>query len=151
MHTSTFLFLRICQYEGRDVLHTIKRNQTDWIGHIRCGNFPLNHLMEGKVEEQDKGMRRRRKRRKQLLIPFKAKQTMKIWKGEVLDRTLCRTYFGSGCGLVRQTMHYYYYYHHYYYNVSLLKLYYFVLRKINCLMNESIYKESLPFFIITNT
>jgi len=88
MHTPTFLFLRICQYEGRDILHTIKRNQIDWIGHIRCGNCPLNHLMEGKVEEQDRGMRRRRKRRKQLLINFKEKQAMKFERGSTRSHSM---------------------------------------------------------------
>jgi hypothetical protein len=47
---------------------------------------------------------RRGRRRKQLLYDFKEKRTYWIWKEEELDRTVCRTRFGTGCGpVVRQT------------------------------------------------
>jgi hypothetical protein len=52
--------------------------------------------MEGKIE----GMGRRRRRRKQLLNDLK--ETRRYWKSkeEALDRTLWRTRFGRGYGLV---------------------------------------------------
>jgi hypothetical protein len=48
-------------------------------------------------------MGRRGSRRKQLLYDLKEKRGNWKLKEEALDRNLCRTHFGRGYGLVRQT------------------------------------------------
>ena len=34
----------------RNVLRRVGRRKVNWIGHILCNNFLLNHVVEGKVE-----------------------------------------------------------------------------------------------------
>jgi len=41
--------LRAVKDEGH-ILHTGKRRQANWIGHILCRNCLLKHVVEGKVE-----------------------------------------------------------------------------------------------------
>jgi len=36
--------------EVRNILHTIKRRQSNWIGHILRRNCLLKHDIEGKIE-----------------------------------------------------------------------------------------------------
>jgi ribosomal 50S subunit-associated protein YjgA (DUF615 family) len=59
--------------EERNILHTVKRRKANWIGHILRRNCLLKHVIEGKIER----MKRRGRRRKQLLIdlnPLKKKR-----------------------------------------------------------------------------
>jgi len=49
--------------EERNVLHTMKRKKSNWIGHILRRNCPLKHINEGQIE----GTGRRGTRSKQLL------------------------------------------------------------------------------------
>ena len=51
----------------RNILQTITRRKANWIGHILCSNFLLNHVIEGKIEGRIEGTGRRRRRRKQLM------------------------------------------------------------------------------------
>jgi hypothetical protein len=86
--------------EERNILHTIRRRKADWIGHILRRNCLLKHIIEGKIT----GRRRRGRRRKQLLNGLK--EGTRYWKlkEEAQDRTLWRSQFGRGYGLVaRQT------------------------------------------------
>jgi hypothetical protein len=53
----------------RNILHRVKRNQANWIGHILRRNCPLKHVSEGKITEKET-----RKKRKQLLDDFKEKE-----------------------------------------------------------------------------
>jgi hypothetical protein len=57
--------------EGRNILHTIKRRKTIWIGHILNRNCLLKHVIKGKIEGMIKVTGRRERRRKQLLDDFK--------------------------------------------------------------------------------
>jgi len=36
--------------ENRNILRTIRRRKANWIGHILHSNYPLKHVIEGKVE-----------------------------------------------------------------------------------------------------
>jgi hypothetical protein len=36
--------------EKRNILQTIKRRNTNWIGHILCRNCLLKHMVEGKIK-----------------------------------------------------------------------------------------------------
>jgi hypothetical protein len=44
------LFLSGTPVEGRDILHTKKREEANWIGHILCRNCLLKHVIEGTIE-----------------------------------------------------------------------------------------------------
>jgi hypothetical protein len=46
--------------EERNILHTIKRRKTNWIGHILRRNCLLKHVIEGKLEESLEMTGRRR-------------------------------------------------------------------------------------------
>jgi len=86
--------------EERNVVHEIKWRQDNWIGHILRRNFILNHVIGVKIE----GMRRRGRKRRQLLNDLK--ETRRSWKlkEEAIRRTPWRIRFVGGCGhVVRQT------------------------------------------------
>jgi ribosomal 50S subunit-associated protein YjgA (DUF615 family) len=53
--------------EERNILHTIRRRNANWIGHILRRNYLLKHIIEGKIN----GIKRRGRRRKQLLDDLK--------------------------------------------------------------------------------
>jgi hypothetical protein len=53
--------------EERNNLHSIKRRQANWIGHILRRNCLLKHIIEGKIEGRTEVKGRRGRRRKQLL------------------------------------------------------------------------------------
>jgi hypothetical protein len=90
--------------EERDILHTIKRRKSNWIGHILRRNCLLKHVIEGKLKGRIDVTGRRGTRRKQLLDDLKEKRGYWKLKEEVLDRTVWRTRFGRGYGpVVRQT------------------------------------------------
>jgi hypothetical protein len=36
--------------EERKILHTTKRRNTNWIGHIRLRNYLVKHVLEGKIK-----------------------------------------------------------------------------------------------------
>jgi hypothetical protein len=48
--------------EERNILHTIKRRKTKWIGHILCRNRLLKHVIEGKFQGRIEMMGRPRKK-----------------------------------------------------------------------------------------
>ena len=56
--------------EERNIIHTIKRGNTNLIGHILRRNCLLKHILEGKVEVRG----RRGRRRKQLLDYLKKRE-----------------------------------------------------------------------------
>jgi hypothetical protein len=90
--------------EERNILHTIKITKANWIGHILRRNCVLKHAIEGKLKGRIEMTGRRGRRRKQLLGDLKEKRRYWKLKEEALDRTMWRTLFGRGYGLVvRQT------------------------------------------------
>jgi hypothetical protein len=82
--------------EERNIVHTIKRRQANWIGHILRRNCLLKHVIEGKLEGRIEMTGRRGRRRKRLLDDLKEKRRYWKLKEEALDRTLWRTRFGRG-------------------------------------------------------
>jgi hypothetical protein len=84
---------------------TDKRNRkANWIGHILREYCPLTHVIEGKIEERREMTGRRGKRLTQLVDGFNEKRGYWKLKEAALDRTVCRTRSGRGCGpVVRQT------------------------------------------------
>jgi hypothetical protein len=69
-------------WEERIILRTVKRRNTNWIGHILCGNCLLKLVMKGKVEGRLKVTVRRERRRKQLLITLRKREGTGKWKGK---------------------------------------------------------------------
>jgi hypothetical protein len=57
--------------EEWNIVHTIKRRKANWIGHILRKNRLLKNVLEGKIERNIEGTRRRGRRRKQLLDDIK--------------------------------------------------------------------------------
>jgi hypothetical protein len=89
--------------EERNILHTIKRREANWIVHILRRNCLLKHVIEGKLARRIEMTGRRGRRRKQLLDDLKKKRRSWKLKEEALDRNLWRTRFGRGYGpLLRQ-------------------------------------------------
>jgi hypothetical protein len=56
--------------EERKIVHTIKRRNADWIGHIFHRNCLLEHVIECKIEAAG----RRGRRRKQLLPTLRKRE-----------------------------------------------------------------------------
>jgi hypothetical protein len=81
--------------EERNILHTIKIRNANWIGHIlrRIGHILrrkciLKHVIEGKLEGRTEMTGRRGRRRKPLLDVLKEKRSYWKLKKEALYRTL---------------------------------------------------------------
>ena len=90
--------------EESNILHTIKRRKTDWIGHILCRNYLLKHVIGGNIERKIEVTGRREKRCKQLLDDLKGKRGYWKWKDEELDCCVWGTCFGrSYRPVIRQT------------------------------------------------
>jgi hypothetical protein len=89
--------------EKRNILHTIKRRKSNWIGHILRSNCLLKHTIEGKVEGGIEVTGTQRRRRKQLLDYLKENRGYRKLKEKALVRTVWRTGFVRGYGHIRQT------------------------------------------------
>jgi hypothetical protein len=85
--------------EERNILHTIKRRQGNWISHNFRRNCLLEHVIEGKIKGKIEETGRRGRRRKQLLGDIK--KTRRFWKlkEDALHGILWRTRFGKGMDL----------------------------------------------------
>ena len=83
-------------YEKKEILYTVKRRKSNWIGHSLRRNCFLRQVIEGKLEATGRRGRRRRQ------LPDDLKKTRRYWKlkEESLDCALRRTRFGRGCGAV---------------------------------------------------
>jgi hypothetical protein len=57
--------------EERNILHTVKRRKTNWIGQILCGNSLLKHVTGGKVEGRIEVTGKQGRRREQVLHELK--------------------------------------------------------------------------------
>ena len=86
--------------QERNILHSIKRREANWIGHILRSNCHLRHVIEGKIEGRMEVTGRQERRSKQILDDLQEKRRCWKLKEEVLDRTLWRTRFGSAFGPV---------------------------------------------------
>ena len=59
------------KFEGkRNIVYTVKRRKSNWIGHILGRDCLLKQVTEGKIEERIKAKGRRKRRRKQLVDVF---------------------------------------------------------------------------------
>ena len=89
------LLLRV--KEQRNILHEIRKQKANWIGHILRRNCLLQRVTEGKIQGGIEVTGRQGRRRRKLLDDSHLKE-------EALDRTMWRARFGRGFGpVVRQT------------------------------------------------
>jgi hypothetical protein len=87
----------------RNILRTLKRRKANRIGYILHRNCLLKHIIEGTIEEEMEVTGIQGRRCKHIQGDLRNERIMELI-GEALDRTVCRTGFGRGCGpLVRQT------------------------------------------------
>jgi len=91
-------------HEDRNVPHTIKRKEANWICHTSRRKSFLNLLFEGKKEGRMEVTGRRDRRSKQLMDDLKETRGHWKMKEETLARNLWINRCGRGCGRdVRQT------------------------------------------------
>ena len=86
--------------EEGNILETRKWRKVNWTCHILRRNCLLKQVVEGKIEGRKQEMRRRVRRRRQILWDLKEIRSYWKLKEEPLDRSLCRTGFGAGHGTV---------------------------------------------------
>jgi len=85
--------------EQRNILHEIRKQKANWIGHILCRNCLLKQVIKGKINGEIEVTRRRKK----LLDDLKDRRGYSHLKEEALDRTMWRNRLGGGFGhVIRQ-------------------------------------------------
>jgi hypothetical protein len=90
--------------EQRNILHEIRKQKANWIGHILCRNCLLQRVTEGKIQGGIEVTGRQGRRCRKLLDDLKERRGYSHMKEEALDRTMCRARFGRVFGpVVRQT------------------------------------------------
>ena len=95
------IFLRV--NEQRNILHEIRKQKANWMGHILCRNCLLKQVIEGKIKGEMEVTRRWGRRSRKLLDDLKDRRGYSHLKEEALDRTMWRNCFAGGFGpVVRQ-------------------------------------------------
>ena len=90
--------------EQRNILHEIRKQKANWIGHILCRNWLLQQVIEGKIKGRIEVTGRWRRRCKKLLDDLKDRRRYSHLKEEALDRTKWTARFGTDFRpVVRQT------------------------------------------------
>jgi hypothetical protein len=90
--------------EKRNILHEIRKQKANWIGHILRRNYLLKWAIEGKIQGGIEVTGRQGRRCKKLLDDPKERRGYSHLKEEALDRTMWRASFGRGFRpVVRQT------------------------------------------------
>jgi len=74
----------------RNILHEIRTQKANWIGHILRRNCLLKQVIEGKIKGEMEVTRRRGRRRKKLLDDLKDRRGYSHLKEEALDSTMWR-------------------------------------------------------------
>jgi hypothetical protein len=82
--------------EQRNILYETRKRKGNWIDHILRRNCLLKQVIEGKIKEEMKVTRRRRRKKRD-------RRGYSHLKEETVDRTMWRNRFGRGFGpVVRQ-------------------------------------------------
>jgi hypothetical protein len=82
--------------EQRNILHEIRKQKANWIGHILRRKCLLKQVIEGKIQGQIEVTRRRKK----LLDGLGDRRGYCHLKEDAVDRIKWRNRFGRGCGPV---------------------------------------------------
>jgi len=98
-----YILLRV--KEQRNILHEIRKQKANWIGHILRRNCLLQRVTEGKIQGGIEVTGRQGRGGGKLLDDFKERRGYSHLKEEALDRTMWRARFGRGFEpVVRQTI-----------------------------------------------
>jgi hypothetical protein len=90
--------------EQKNIVHEIRKQKANWIGHIFRRNCLLQWVTEGKIQGGIEVTGRQRRRCMKLLDDLKEWRGHSHLKEEALDRTMWRAGFGRGFGhVIRQT------------------------------------------------
>ena len=90
--------------EQRNILHEIRKQKANWIGHILRRNCLTRQVIEGKINGEMEVTRRRGRRGKKLLDDLREGRGYSHMKEEALNRTMWRNRLGGGIGpVIRQT------------------------------------------------
>jgi hypothetical protein len=90
--------------EQKNILHEIRKQKANWIGHNLRRNCLLQRVTEGKIQGGIEVTGRRGRRHRKLLDDLKERRQYSHLKVEALDRTMWRAHFGRGFGPgLRQT------------------------------------------------
>ena len=81
--------------EQRNILHEIRKQNANLIGHILRRNCLLQQVIEGKIKGQIEVTRRRGRRHKKLLDGLVDRRGYCQLKADALDRTMWRNRFGT--------------------------------------------------------
>jgi len=101
-HVRNEVLLRV--KEQRNILHGIRKQKANWIGHILRRNCLLQRVIEVKIQGEIEVTGRQGRRRRKLMDDLKERRGYSHLKEEVLDRTVWRARFGRGFGpVLRQT------------------------------------------------
>jgi hypothetical protein len=82
--------------EQRNILHEIRKQKANWIGHILRRNCNLQRVIEGKIQGRIEVTGRQGRRRRKLLGDLKERRGYSHLKEEALDCTMWRAHFGRG-------------------------------------------------------
>jgi len=74
--------------EQRSILHEIRKQMANWIGHILCRNCLLKKVIEGKIKGEMEMTSRRGRRHKKLLDDLKDRRGYSHLKETALDCTM---------------------------------------------------------------
>jgi hypothetical protein len=80
--------------EQRNILHEIRKQKANWIGHILPRNCLLQGVTEGKIQGGTEVTGRQGRRRRKLLDDLKERRRYFHLKEEALDRNMWRARFG---------------------------------------------------------
>ncbi|PNF21801.1 hypothetical protein B7P43_G08461 [Cryptotermes secundus] len=86
--------------EQRNILHKIRKQKANWIGHVLRRNCLLKEVIEGKIEGRIEVTRRRGRRHKMMLDDLGDRRGYYHLKEKALDRIKWRNCFGRDCGPV---------------------------------------------------
>jgi len=90
--------------EQRNILHEIRKQKANWIGHILSRNCLLQRVTEGKIRGRIEVTGRQGRGRRKQLDDLKERRGYFHLKEEALDCTMWRARFGRGFGpVIRQT------------------------------------------------
>jgi hypothetical protein len=90
--------------EQINILHEIRKQKANWIGHIVRRNCLLQRVIEGKIKGGTEVTGRRGRRHRKLLDDLKERRGYFHLMEEALGRSMWRARFGRGFGpVVRQT------------------------------------------------
>jgi hypothetical protein len=90
--------------DQRNILHEIRKQKANWIGHILRRNCLLQWVIEGKIKGGIEVTGRRGRKCRKLLDDLKERRGYSHLKEEALDHTMWRARFGRELGpVVRRT------------------------------------------------